>query len=151
MENKSNKFFDGLLWGAVLGGAVVFFMGTEKGRKLFKTIREEGLAGLHELGDLVQDYTDIESDDLAGDVEPEVVVRKSTKKKKPAVVTQRDETPINVQEESVDSTESSGEASEPMEEMTIDDAEGELVAQEGEPESKPANPRRFFKGIHRKN
>ena len=47
MNNDTNKssgnFFSGFLLGALIGAAVVFFLGTKKGKRILKTISEEGL------------------------------------------------------------------------------------------------------------
>ena|SRR3989344_3302812 len=48
-NNHGNKFFDGLLWGAILGGGLVFLLGTKKGKKILKMITEEGVEGLSEI------------------------------------------------------------------------------------------------------
>lgn len=48
-NNHSGRFIDGLLLGAILGGAIVFLLGTEKGKKILKTITEEGFEGLGEI------------------------------------------------------------------------------------------------------
>lgn len=45
----SNKFFDGLIWGLLLGGGAVFLLGTKKGNKLLKIITEEGGGTLSEI------------------------------------------------------------------------------------------------------
>jgi len=36
MEGHSNRFFNGFLIGALIGGGVVFLVGTKKGRRLLK-------------------------------------------------------------------------------------------------------------------
>ncbi len=48
-SGNGNRFFDGFLWGAIIGGGLVFLLGTKKGKKLLKTISEEGVEGLSEL------------------------------------------------------------------------------------------------------
>jgi len=52
----NGKFSDGLLLGAILGGAAVFLLGTKKGNKVIKVIAEEGLAGLTEAMGEYEDY-----------------------------------------------------------------------------------------------
>jgi gas vesicle protein len=42
-NNKSNNFVSGFLIGALVGAAIVFFLGTEKGKKLLKMIADEGM------------------------------------------------------------------------------------------------------------
>lgn len=51
----NGKFTDGLLLGALLGGAAVFLLGTKKGNKVLKIITEEGIAGF---SSLVEDFED---------------------------------------------------------------------------------------------
>ncbi len=50
MGNNNGRFMDGLLFGALLGGAAVFLLGTKKGNRLLKILTEEGLDSLEELG-----------------------------------------------------------------------------------------------------
>jgi gas vesicle protein len=45
----NGRFSDGVLLGALIGGAAVFLLGTKKGNKILKTITEDGLAGLSEV------------------------------------------------------------------------------------------------------
>ncbi len=66
-NNNGSKFFDGLLWGAILGGGLVFLLGTKKGKKILKMITEEGVEGLSEIleaqmgrEDLGEDEEDID-------------------------------------------------------------------------------------------
>lgn len=61
MSNNSNdsqrggNFFNGFLLGALIGGGVVFLLGTKKGKQLFKTITEGGFEGISEIEDLIED------------------------------------------------------------------------------------------------
>ena len=43
MNNNPNRFLDGFLWGAIIGGGLVFLLATKKGKKILKMISEEGL------------------------------------------------------------------------------------------------------------
>jgi uncharacterized membrane protein YebE (DUF533 family) len=52
---SNGRFTDGLLLGALIGGAAVFLLGTKKGNKVLKVITEEGLAGF---SSLVEEYED---------------------------------------------------------------------------------------------
>ncbi|MDO8657971.1 MAG: hypothetical protein Q7K55_04475 [Candidatus Levybacteria bacterium] len=45
------KFMSGLLWGAIIGGGLVFLLGTKKGKKIIKTLSEEGIELSQLLGD----------------------------------------------------------------------------------------------------
>lgn len=56
MNNNNSKFRDGFLLGAVLGGILVFALGTEKGRKLVKVITEEGMDGFDNVLREFEDY-----------------------------------------------------------------------------------------------
>ena len=49
MNNNGSKFSDGLLLGIVIGGAAIFLLGTEKGKKLLKVITQEGESALSSL------------------------------------------------------------------------------------------------------
>ncbi len=52
-QKSYNGFFNGFLWGALLGAGIVFFVGTKKGKKLLKVLTQEGLEGVSELGDVI--------------------------------------------------------------------------------------------------
>lgn len=59
MENKSpqnSSFMNGFLWGLLLGGAIVFLLGTKKGKRLLKILTEEGIEGMAELGELINEF-----------------------------------------------------------------------------------------------
>ena len=42
-SNSNNNFFSGFLLGLLVGAAVVFLLGTKKGKKLLKAISEDGV------------------------------------------------------------------------------------------------------------
>lgn len=46
MNNNGSRFSDGFLLGALIGGVAVFLLGTDKGKKLLKTITQEGEGAL---------------------------------------------------------------------------------------------------------
>ncbi len=56
MGNNNGRFSDGFLMGAIIGGAAVFLLGTEKGNKVLKLMLEEGRAGFSELMDEIDEY-----------------------------------------------------------------------------------------------
>lgn len=62
-NNSGGSFVNGFLWGAIIGAGVVFLLGTEKGKKLLKVIKEEGLEGVSGLSDLVEEYGDNEEEE----------------------------------------------------------------------------------------
>lgn len=67
MENHhnhhSNGFMNGFLFGAIIGAALVFFLFTDKGKKLLKTITEEGMEEFSNLKDLVEDEMNDEDEE----------------------------------------------------------------------------------------
>ena len=65
-NNHGNKFFDGFLWGAIIGGGLVFLLGTKKGKKILKMITEEGVEGLSEILE-----AQIDTEDLGEETEEE--------------------------------------------------------------------------------
>ena len=61
----SNRFVDGLLWGALIGGAAVFLLGTKKGNKLLKIITEEGMESLnHVVSEIEEDIGDFRKENI---------------------------------------------------------------------------------------
>lgn len=54
-SRNGGSFFNGFLWGAILGGGLVFLLGTKKGKQLLKVITERGLEGISEISDLIED------------------------------------------------------------------------------------------------
>lgn len=54
-SRQGGNFFQGFLWGAIIGGSIVFLLGTKKGKKLLKTITEEGIENISNIGELVED------------------------------------------------------------------------------------------------
>ena len=55
-NNNNGRFSDGFLMGAIIGGAAVFLLGTEKGNKVLKVMIQEGRAGLSDLMDEIDEY-----------------------------------------------------------------------------------------------
>ncbi|MBI3093022.1 MAG: YtxH domain-containing protein [Candidatus Levybacteria bacterium] len=56
-NNSNGGFVNGFLWGAIIGASVVFLLGTKKGKRLLKTVTEEGLEGVSGLKELVEEYS----------------------------------------------------------------------------------------------
>lgn len=69
MDNNSNKsgnnFLSGFLLGALIGGAIVFLLGTKKGKRILKTISEEGAENISSILDKM-DKADLQ-DELSED------------------------------------------------------------------------------------
>lgn len=70
-DHHDSGFFGGFLLGAIIGAAVVFFLFTEKGKKLLKTITEEGFEGFSDFKDLIQEEMDSYEDEEYGDMAEE--------------------------------------------------------------------------------
>jgi len=85
MDNNGNRsgnnFFSGFLLGALIGAAVVFLLGTKKGKKILKAISEEGegkiLNILNKLGKSV-DIEDVvaEDDEIEKNVQKKEIAKK---------------------------------------------------------------------------
>jgi len=71
-NHHNNRFFDGFLWGAIIGGGLVFLLSTKKGKKLLKTITEEGVGGLSEILEAQMDEGE-ETEDSEGEEMERVV------------------------------------------------------------------------------
>ena len=74
------RFTDGLLFGAIIGGAAVFLLGTKKGNRVLKVLTEEGMA---QFNDILEEFEaaknearEIESDDTQED-EEEIILEES--------------------------------------------------------------------------
>lgn len=50
-SGQGNNFFSGLLLGILVGGVLVFLLGTERGKKILKTISEKGLGDISNILD----------------------------------------------------------------------------------------------------
>ena len=71
MDNNNNqkegKFFNGFLLGLLVGAAVVFLLGTKKGKKLLKSLSEDGLSNI---SDIFEEAEELEGDDVEEKSEP---------------------------------------------------------------------------------
>lgn len=56
--NNGGNFLPGFLLGAVLGSGIIFLFGTKKGKILLKTITEEGLEGISEVEDIIEEVAE---------------------------------------------------------------------------------------------
>jgi gas vesicle protein len=64
MNNEVNKsgsnFFSGFLVGALVGAAIVFFLGTKKGKRILKIISEKGLNNVSNMLDKAESTAELE-------------------------------------------------------------------------------------------
>ena len=70
-SNSGNKFFNGFLWGALIGGGIVFLLGTKKGKKLLKAISEEGLDNISNILNEAEKFENIDEDEEVEKVIPQ--------------------------------------------------------------------------------
>lgn len=71
MDSKRNNFLDGLLLGAIVGGAAFFLLGTKKGRQVLQLVREEGRERFGKFEDMFHEYEESmgeEVDDLTEEI-----------------------------------------------------------------------------------
>ena len=78
-SHHDGKFFNGFLIGLILGAAIVFLLGTKRGKKILKTISEEGLENLSSALERLEDE-EMEDQDFVEDVPEPVKVEKEEKK-----------------------------------------------------------------------
>lgn len=71
-QHGGGSFSSGLMLGFILGAAFVFFIGTKKGRKLFKLLMEEGSEGVSEVRTLIDEMSE---EELAPESAEEKVVQ----------------------------------------------------------------------------
>ena len=59
-QRSGGNFSSGFLIGALVGAAVVFFLGTKKGKRILKVISEKGLDNVTNILEKVDKSTDLE-------------------------------------------------------------------------------------------
>lgn len=64
-KHKESGFFNGFLLGLIIGAAAVFLLGTKKGKGLLKVITEEGIEGISEIGNIMEDIEEEKELDLS--------------------------------------------------------------------------------------
>lgn len=57
-QGHSGGFFSGFLWGALLGAGAVLLLNTKKGKKLLKSLTDEGADGLSNLEEFIADVVE---------------------------------------------------------------------------------------------
>lgn len=72
-NNSGNNFFSGFLIGALVGAAVVFLLGTKKGKKLLKAISE---GGQDNISNILEEASKTEDSDETYEEETEDIVPK---------------------------------------------------------------------------
>jgi gas vesicle protein len=64
-DNKlGGNFFSGFLLGALVGAAVVFFLGTKKGKRILEVISEEGAGKISNILDKIDKSVDLPDESL---------------------------------------------------------------------------------------
>lgn len=89
MENKTidsgqGKFFNGFLLGLLVGGFLVFVLGTKKGKRLLKVISEEGLdniSNILEEADKTEDLDDV-NEEKKDALKRKVIIKKKSVEEK---------------------------------------------------------------------
>lgn len=77
-NQKEGKFLSGFLLGLLVGGFVVFLLGTKKGKKLLKAISEDGIDNISNLLDQANKSEDFQDEEL------HEIVKKPSSAKAPA-------------------------------------------------------------------
>ena len=77
-SGQGNNFFGGFLLGLLVGGTIVFLLGTKKGKKLLKAISEDGIDNISNILDKTNSSLDSDEDV----VKPKIVARKPEAQKK---------------------------------------------------------------------
>ncbi len=72
-SGQQGNFFSGFLLGALVGAAVVFLLGTKKGKKLLKAISEEGIDNI---SNILEEASKTEDLDQAVEEEKEEILPK---------------------------------------------------------------------------
>ena len=72
---QGSKFVNGFLLGALIGAGVVFLLGTKKGKRLLKTISEEGLGNI---SNILEKAEKLEEIDEGEEVEKVIAQKKIT-------------------------------------------------------------------------
>ncbi|MBI4079090.1 MAG: hypothetical protein HY429_02215 [Candidatus Levybacteria bacterium] len=54
-NNNNGGHLSTFLLGALFGAGIVFFLTTKKGKKILQTIKEEGLDGIEELSEMLEE------------------------------------------------------------------------------------------------
>lgn len=88
MENNNNNnsgsnFFSGFILGALVGAAVVFLLGTKKGKKLLKVISEEKLDKISNLLEESDKSVSFQDEELEENVEKPAFVQTASFRQKP--------------------------------------------------------------------
>lgn len=80
-SGRGNNFFSGFLLGVIIGAAIVFLLGTKKGKKILKAISEEGEGKISSILDRIENSVDL-PDEVLEDPPFVSTVAKATVSKK---------------------------------------------------------------------
>jgi len=84
-RNNGSRFASGFFWGLIIGGGLVLFFKTEKGKELLSKLSEEGLEQLASLTNIEEDIEEVPSPPKSGKnkeenfTEQDVIPRESIK------------------------------------------------------------------------
>lgn len=73
-SNSNNGFFSGFLLGAIVGAAVVFLLGTKKGKRIWKAISEERIGNISNTLEGANKIED--SDEIYGEESEDIVPKR---------------------------------------------------------------------------
>ena len=60
-HHTNGNFFNGLFWGALIGGGIVYFLGSQRGKELAEELKEKGLSLIDDFDEL---FNELEEDTL---------------------------------------------------------------------------------------
>lgn len=80
-DHHSSGFSNGFVLGGVIGAGIVFLLGTDKGKRILKTLTENGIEGLKDILD--EDFLDEEAGYDSASGEGEIIDPPASSQSKP--------------------------------------------------------------------
>lgn len=87
-NNQGGKFANGFLLGLLIGGALVFLLGTKKGKRLLKAISEKGIGNISNIleeADRTADLDEMYEEDEEVAPKRTIAVKEKSTEEKPRV------------------------------------------------------------------
>lgn len=75
-NGQNNGFSSGFLLGILVGAALVFLLGTEKGKKIVKAITEGGLDRMDEIKEMLEKNIEEVEDEYEEPIEKKIIAKK---------------------------------------------------------------------------